>query len=106
VVQWFGTNTDVDELKQMEESLRAPQARLNSTLAAGSIGTWTWDKGFRLQVPVLRARRRALAQPSRRNNHQPITTERLAALGALIQPHADAGSRVVEDGSRLFAPHR
>lgn len=43
VVQWFGTNTDVDELKQMEESLRASQARLNSTLAAGSIGTWTWD---------------------------------------------------------------
>jgi PAS domain S-box-containing protein len=43
VVQWFGTNTDVDELKRMEESLRDTQARLNSTLAAGSIGTWTWD---------------------------------------------------------------
>jgi light-regulated signal transduction histidine kinase (bacteriophytochrome) len=27
----------------MEESLRDTQARLNSTLAAGSIGTWTWD---------------------------------------------------------------
>jgi PAS domain S-box-containing protein len=45
VVQWFGTNTDVDVLKRMEESLRATQARLNSTLAAGSIGTWTWDIG-------------------------------------------------------------
>lgn len=43
VVQWFGTNTDVDVLKQMEESLRRTQVRLNSTLAAGSIGTWTWD---------------------------------------------------------------
>ena len=43
MVQWFGTNTDVDELKQMEASLRDAQARLNSTLAAGSIGTWTWD---------------------------------------------------------------
>jgi PAS domain S-box-containing protein len=43
VVQWFGTNTDVDELKRVEESLRDTQARLNSTLAAGSIGTWTWD---------------------------------------------------------------
>ena len=31
--QWFGTNTDVNELKRMEESLRAAQARLNSTLA-------------------------------------------------------------------------
>ncbi|MEO8379373.1 MAG: PAS domain S-box protein [Acidobacteriota bacterium] len=43
VVQWFGTNTDVDELNRMDESLRAAQARLNSTLYAGSIGTWTWD---------------------------------------------------------------
>jgi len=43
VVQWFGTNTDVEELKRMEESLRDTQTRLNSTLSAGSIGTWTWD---------------------------------------------------------------
>jgi PAS domain S-box-containing protein len=43
VVNWFGTNTDVDELKRVEGSLRDTQARLNSTLAAGSIGTWTWD---------------------------------------------------------------
>jgi PAS domain S-box-containing protein len=27
VVQWFGTNTDVEELKQMEESLRKSEAR-------------------------------------------------------------------------------
>jgi PAS domain S-box-containing protein len=43
VVQWFGTNTDVDELMRMDRSLRETQARLHSTLAAGSIGTWTWD---------------------------------------------------------------
>src|SRR5258706_9464480 len=43
VVQWFGTNTDVDDLKRMETSLRDTQMRLNSTLSAGSIGTWTWD---------------------------------------------------------------
>jgi diguanylate cyclase (GGDEF)-like protein/PAS domain S-box-containing protein len=43
VVQWFGTNTDVDELKRMEASLRDAQTRLNSALAAGAIGTWTWD---------------------------------------------------------------
>ena len=45
VVQWFGTNTDVDALKRMEVSLRATQTRLHSTLAAGAIGTWTWDLG-------------------------------------------------------------
>ncbi|MCU1324969.1 MAG: multi-sensor hybrid histidine kinase [Bryobacterales bacterium] len=43
VVQWFGTNTDVDELKLLEESLHASQMRLTSALAAGSIGTWSWD---------------------------------------------------------------
>ncbi|HZZ18139.1 MAG TPA: PAS domain S-box protein [Opitutaceae bacterium] len=43
VVQWFGTNTDVEELTQMEQSLRSTQAKLGSTLSAGSIGTWTWD---------------------------------------------------------------
>lgn len=43
LVQWFGTSTDVDELKRAEETLRETQARLNSTLLAGSIGTWSWD---------------------------------------------------------------
>jgi two-component system, sensor histidine kinase and response regulator len=43
VEQWFGTNTDVNELKCLEESLRTSQSRLISTLAAGSVGTWTWD---------------------------------------------------------------
>jgi PAS domain S-box-containing protein len=43
LVQWFGTNTDVDQLKRIEQSLRVTQARLESTLEAGSIGTWTWD---------------------------------------------------------------
>lgn len=43
VVRWFGTNTDVDELKSLEEALRGTQARLNSALRAGSIGTWSWD---------------------------------------------------------------
>jgi PAS domain S-box-containing protein len=43
LVQWFGTCTDVDQLKQIELSLRVTQARLKSTLEAGSIGTWTWD---------------------------------------------------------------
>jgi PAS domain S-box-containing protein len=43
LMQWFGTNTDVDQLKRIEQSLRVTQARLESTLEAGSIGTWTWD---------------------------------------------------------------
>jgi len=34
---------DISERKQAQEALRETQARLHSTLAAGSIGTWTWD---------------------------------------------------------------
>jgi PAS domain S-box-containing protein len=43
LVQWFGTTTDVDQLKRIEQSLRTTQARLESTLEASSVGTWTWD---------------------------------------------------------------
>jgi PAS domain S-box-containing protein len=43
MVQWFGTCTDVDQLKRIEQSLRVAQARLESTLEASSVGTWTWD---------------------------------------------------------------
>ena len=43
LVQWFGTNTDVDQLKRTEQSLRVTKARLESTLEASSVGTWTWD---------------------------------------------------------------
>jgi PAS domain S-box-containing protein len=34
-----------DALRDSEGRFRTTQARLNSTLAAGSIGTWTWDIG-------------------------------------------------------------
>jgi PAS domain S-box-containing protein len=43
LAHWFGTTTDVDQLKRIEQALRVTQARLESTLEAGSVGTWTWD---------------------------------------------------------------
>ena len=43
LAQWFGTCTDVDQLKRIEQSLRTTQMRLESTLEASSVGTWTWD---------------------------------------------------------------
>ena len=34
---------NISDRKQVEKSLRETRTRLNSTLAAGSIGTWNWD---------------------------------------------------------------
>jgi PAS domain S-box-containing protein len=57
LVQWFGTTTDVDQLKRIEQSLRVTQARLESTLEASSVGTWTWDiAGDRLVADEFTAR--------------------------------------------------
>jgi PAS domain S-box-containing protein len=57
LVQWFGTCTDIDQLKRIEQSLRATQARLESTLEASSVGTWTWDiAGDRLVADECTAR--------------------------------------------------
>jgi PAS domain-containing protein len=45
VMQWFGTNTDVNDIKQAEEALRESQADLNRAQAVGSIGSWRLDTG-------------------------------------------------------------
>jgi PAS domain S-box-containing protein len=43
VTRWVGTNTDITETKRAEEDLRDARSRLESTLAAGEIGTWEFD---------------------------------------------------------------
>lgn len=40
IAQWLGTNTDIAEVKQIEESLRESEDRLNSALSAGELGAW------------------------------------------------------------------
>jgi PAS domain S-box-containing protein len=65
LVQWFGTTTDVDQLKRIEQSLRVTQARLESTLEASSVGTWTWDiAGDRLIADEFTARMFSVAAPA------------------------------------------
>lgn len=39
----LGTLIDVTQRKQMEESLRDSQMRLQAALEAGGMGTWIWD---------------------------------------------------------------
>ncbi len=43
IVQWFGTNTDISELKRAEKELRIVQEKLNLALENANIGIWEWD---------------------------------------------------------------
>ena len=43
VVQWFGTNTDVDALKRVEDSLRESEATLKTAQRIAGLGNWNWD---------------------------------------------------------------
>lgn len=45
VVRWFGTNTDISDRMRNEQEMKEARSRLESTLAAGEIGTWEFDVG-------------------------------------------------------------
>ena len=48
VQRWFGTNTDVHEIRELEERLRKSEERLRVAQDAAGIGTWEldWDDNF------------------------------------------------------------
>jgi PAS domain S-box-containing protein len=43
VEQWFGTHTDISDLKKVEKELMDSKEKLNMALENGQIGTWEWD---------------------------------------------------------------
>jgi PAS domain S-box-containing protein len=43
VIQWFGTNTDITEIKRIEKELQQSRERLNMALENGNTGIWEWD---------------------------------------------------------------
>ena len=43
VVRWFGTNTDVEELKKAEDAVRENQERLKRAQAIAHLGSWELD---------------------------------------------------------------
>tara|TARA_Y100000768_G_scaffold275882_1_gene211441 strand:+ start:7973 stop:9946 length:1974 start_codon:yes stop_codon:yes gene_type:complete len=44
VIEWFGTNTDIHDLKQAQDKAQQTEKILNFTLSAADIGYWTYDK--------------------------------------------------------------
>jgi PAS domain S-box-containing protein len=43
IAEWFGAASDITRRKQAEEDLRDIRSRMEAALAAGAIGTWSWD---------------------------------------------------------------
>jgi PAS domain S-box-containing protein len=43
VVRWFGTNTDINEIKRVEEALRRSEADLRKAQEIAKLGSWTFD---------------------------------------------------------------
>jgi PAS domain S-box-containing protein len=43
VIKWFGSNTDIDDIKRVEEQLRKSEERLKLAQASAGAGIWDWD---------------------------------------------------------------
>jgi len=43
ILYWFGTNTDITELRQTREALVTSEERLRLALDAGRMGVWDWN---------------------------------------------------------------
>jgi PAS domain S-box-containing protein len=43
ILYWFGTNTDVTELREAREALAVSEERLRLALDAGRMGVWDWN---------------------------------------------------------------
>ena len=43
ILYWFGTNTDITELKEAREALASSEERLRLALEAGRMGVWDWN---------------------------------------------------------------
>ena len=43
IVSWVGTNTDIDDLKQAERTLRETDTRLREAQRIARLGSWSWE---------------------------------------------------------------
>lgn len=102
VVQWFGTNTDVDELKRVEDSLRKSEASLAAAQSSAKIGNWELD--FATQTGTWSAemfrlfdREPALGVPSFTEFETMSHPDDRAALASLHAAAFNAGHAYTQD---------
>ena len=43
IIKWYGTCTDIDDMRRAEEELRKSTEKLNLALENGNAGTWEWN---------------------------------------------------------------
>lgn len=107
IVRWYGTCTDVHDLKMTQEALRASEERFRFALdAAGGIGTWNWD--VQTDIVTVDPTFAALfgVDPERAVEGLPIAT-----YVAAIHPDdrsvvATEIGKAVDDGSDYLAEYR
>ncbi|SMH43243.1 PAS domain S-box protein [Azospirillum agricola] len=107
IVRWYGTCTDVHDLKTTQEALRASEERFRFALdAAGGVGTWNWD--VRADSVTADATFASLfgVEPARTAEGLPIT-----AYVAAIHPDdrdmvAAQIARALDDGADYLAEYR
>jgi PAS domain S-box-containing protein len=98
VVRWFGTNTDVEKLKQAEAALRESEQRLKLAHQAAHIGAFEWNvqTGVNIWTPELEAMYGL--KPGEFGRTQP-------AWEQLVHPEDRAGAvRTVERAFQTFQP--
>jgi PAS domain S-box-containing protein len=105
ITEWFGTARDVTHRRRTEEDLTDIRSRMEAALAAGAIGTWSWDiQADRFSGDASLARIFSL-------DPDQVASSPLASVVHAIHPDdrprvADAITEAIDSGGRYETEYR